>query len=141
VARYQALSAHTVNWTDPTVTKALATMAVVLGDTSNIYGGTSGAVKADFPTSVNNVLRSPPKAAMVIEGDCVPDAAAVKAKPDTEYNVFPFPAIDGSGPEVVIGGDRIVAFRDSPAIEAFVKFLTTPPGCGGMGDARRLRHR
>ena len=126
VAKYRALSAHTIKWTDPTVTKALTTMAAVIGDASNIYGGPSGAVRTEFPTSVNNVFESPPKAAMVIEGDFVPSAATVKATPATDYNVFPFPSINGSGPEVVIGGDTIVAFRDSPAIEAFIKFLTTP---------------
>ena len=98
----------------------------MFGDTSNIYGGTTGALHTDFPTSVNNVFRSPPKAAMVMEGDFVPGVATVKATPVTDYNVFAFPSINGSGPEVEIGGDTIVAFRDTPAIEAFVKFLTTP---------------
>ena len=95
-------------------------------------GGTSGAVQTDFPTSVNNVFQNPPKAAMVLEGDFVPGVATVKAKPGTDYGEFPFPSINGSPPSVVIGGDTIVAFRDNPAIEAFVKFL---------GDAgRRPRH-
>ena len=61
-----------------------------------------------------------------MEGDFVPGVATVKATPTTDYNVFTFPSINGSGPEVEIGGDTIVAFRDTPAIEAFVKFLTTP---------------
>ncbi len=126
VAKYRALSAHTIKWTDPTVKNALTTMAKVFGDTSNIYGGTTGALHTDFPTSVNNVFRSPPRAAMVMEGDFVPGVATVKATPVIDYNVFPFPSINGSGPEVEIGGDTIVAFRDTPAIEAFVKFLTTP---------------
>jgi hypothetical protein len=126
VAKYRALSAHTIKWTDPTVKKALRTMAAVLGDTSNIYGGTTGALRTDFPASVNNVFRSPPKAAIVMEGDFVPGVATVKATPITDYNVFTFPSINGSGPEVEIGGDTIVAFRDTPAIEAFIRFLTTP---------------
>ena len=89
-------------------------------------GGTSGAVQTDFPTSVNNVFQNPPKAAMVLEGDFVPGVATVKAKPGTDYAEFPFPSIGGSPPSVEIGGDTIVAFRDTPAIEAFVNFLGTP---------------
>jgi maltose-binding protein MalE len=126
VAKYRALSAHTIKWTDPTVKQALRTMTAVLGDTSSIYGGTTGALHTDFPTSVNNVFQSPPKAAMVIEGDFVPGVATVKGTPGTDYNVFTFPSINRSRPEVEIGGDTIVAFRDTPAIEAFIKFLTTP---------------
>ena len=93
---------------------------------ANLAGGTSGAVQTDFPTSVNNVFQNPPKAAIVMEGDFVPGVATVKAKPGTGYGEFPFPSINGSAPSVVIGGDTIVAFRDTPAIQAFVKFLATP---------------
>jgi alpha-glucoside transport system substrate-binding protein len=122
--KYNQLSAHKIKWTDPSVKQALKTMGQVLQG-GNMAGGTSGAIQTDFPTSVNNVFQNPPKAAMVIEGDFVPGVATVKAKAGTDYGEFPFPSINGSGPAVEIGGDTIVAFRDNPAIEAFVKFLTT----------------
>jgi ABC-type glycerol-3-phosphate transport system substrate-binding protein len=125
-AKYDALTNHTIPWTDPTVKKALTTMADVLGDSSNIYGGTGGALQTDFPTSVNNVFQNPPKAAMVMEGDFVPGVATVKAKAVTDYNVFGFPSVDGSAPAVVGGGDTVMMFKDTPASEAFVKYLATP---------------
>jgi alpha-glucoside transport system substrate-binding protein len=125
-AKYALLSAHKLKWTDKSVTAALQTMASVIGDSANMAGGTSGAVQTDFPTSVNNVFENPPKAAMVLEGDFVPGVATVKAKAGTDFNQFPFPSINGSPKSVVIGGDTIVAFRDNPAIRAFVKFLGTP---------------
>jgi alpha-glucoside transport system substrate-binding protein len=124
-AKYALLTAHKIPWTNASVTTALKTMAGVFAS-ANMAGGTSGAVQTDFPTSVNNVFQNPPKAAMVMEGDFVPGVATVKAKPGTGYGEFPFPSINGSAPSVVIGGDTIVAFRDTPAIEAFVKFLATP---------------
>ena len=126
LAKYQALSAHKIKWTDPSVTAALKTMAQVIGDAGNLAGGTSGAVQTDFPTSVNNVFQNPPKAAMVFEGDFVPGSATVKAKAGTDYGVFPFPSIGGSAPAVEVAGDSLVAFRDTPAIQAFVKYLATP---------------
>ena len=125
VTKYNLLSQHKIPWTDPTVTAAMKTMAQVLGNTSNLAGGTSGAVQTDFPTSVNNVFQNPPKAAIVFEGDFVPGVATVKAKAGTDYNVFAFPSIHGSGPAVEVGGDTIVAFNDNPAIQAFMKFLGT----------------
>jgi spermidine/putrescine-binding protein len=124
--KYDQLTTHKIPWTDPSVKKALQTMAQVLGDTSNINGGTSGALQTDFPTSVNNVFRNPPKAAMVIEGDFVPGVATVKAKPQTDYNVFTFPSVDGSQPAVVGGGDTVMMFKDTPASEALIKYLATP---------------
>jgi alpha-glucoside transport system substrate-binding protein len=125
LAKYNALSAHKIKWTDPSVTAALKTMGQVFGDSANLAGGTSGAVQTDFPTSVNNVFQNPPKAAIVIEGDFVPGVATVKAKAGTDFGQFPFPSIGGSGNAVVIGGDTIVTFKDTPAIRAFVNFLAT----------------
>jgi ABC-type glycerol-3-phosphate transport system substrate-binding protein len=125
-AKYALLSAHKIKWTDPSVAAALKTMAQVVGTSANMAGGTSGATQTDFPTSVNNVFQNPPKAAMVLEGDFVPGVATVKASPGKDYAEFPFPSIGGSPASVEIGGDSIVAFRDTPAIEAFVNFLGTP---------------
>ena len=125
-AKYDALTTHKIPWTDPSVKTALKTMADVLGDTGNIAGGTSGALQTDFPTSVNNVFKNPPKAAMVIEGDFVPGVATVKAKPQTDYNVFVFPSVNGSAPSVVGGGDTVMMFKDTPASEALIKYLASP---------------
>ncbi len=96
--KYDALTNHTIKWTDPTVKTALATMAKIFSDTSNIVGGKSGALQTDFPTSVSNVFTNPAKAAMVIEGDFVPGVVAGKSKLKavSGYNTFAFPAIDGA---------------------------------------------
>ena len=71
---------------------------------------------------------TPPKAAMVFEGDFVAGVilSSTKAKAVTDFNAAPFPAIKTSSDGVEVAGDTIVAFRDTPAIRAFVKFLTTP---------------
>ena len=74
-AKYDLLATHKIKWTDPSVKTTLKSMAQVFSDTGNIYGGTSGALQTDFPTSVNNVFSIPPKAAMVMEGDFVPGAS------------------------------------------------------------------
>jgi alpha-glucoside transport system substrate-binding protein len=124
--KYDQLTDHKIKWTDPSVKKTLQTMAQVLGDTSNIAGGTSGALQTDFPTSVNNVFRASPKAAMVMEGDFVPGVATVKAKAGTDYNVFAFPSVDGSQPSVVGGGDTVMMFKDTPAARALISYLATP---------------
>ena len=45
-AKYQALTAHTIKWTDPSVKTALKTMADIVGNSGNVAGGTTGAPKA-----------------------------------------------------------------------------------------------
>src|SRR3954453_7713097 len=126
--KYDQLSTHKLKWTDPSVKTALETMGEAFSDTSNIAGGTSGALQADFPTSVSKVFVNPAKAAQVIEGDFVPGVVAGKTslKPGTGYNVYDFPSVNGSQPSVVGGGDSLIMFKDSPAAEAFVKFMASP---------------
>jgi alpha-glucoside transport system substrate-binding protein len=131
LAKYNLLTAHKIKWTDASVTKALKTMAQVVGDTSNLAGGTSGSLQTDFPTCVTNAFSTPSKGAIVFEADFVAGAitSATKAKAGTGFNTAPFPAITpgADSTAVEIGGDLLVTFRDTPAIEAFVKFLATAP--------------
>jgi ABC-type glycerol-3-phosphate transport system substrate-binding protein len=143
-AKYAALSAHKIKWTDSSVATALKTMAQVVGDTANVAGGTSGALQYGFNDSVTNAFATPPKAAMVFEGDFVGGviSSSTKAKPGTGFNAFAFPTTKAGSPGangVEIGGDLFVTFRDTPAIRAFVNFLATAPAAeawaksGGFG--------
>jgi hypothetical protein len=145
-ARYDSLSAHKVKWTDASVTKALNTMAQVIGTSSNLAGGSSGALQFNFNDSVTNAFSSPPKAAMVFEGDFVGGVitSSTKSKPGTGFNTVPFPSIAAANSSAVeIGGDLFVTFRDTPAIEAFVKFLATAKAAnawaklGGFGTGNK----
>ena len=101
-------------------------MAEIYGDTDNIVGGTQGALQTDNPGSISKVLTEEPEAAMVIEGDFVPASVETTLEPVEGYNVFTFPAIDGSAPAVIGAGDYVVMFKDSPAAQALVTYLTTP---------------
>jgi alpha-glucoside transport system substrate-binding protein len=123
--KYDQLSKHEIKWTDPSVKEALTEMAKVFaGD--NVAGDTAGALQTDFPTSVSNVLAAQPKAAMVIEADFVPGVVKTTLKPETGYNFFAFPSINDSPPSVVAKGNLVIAFRDTPAVRAFIDYLVSP---------------
>ncbi len=127
--KYDQLVAHEIPWTDQSVKDALNEMAKILGDTDNVAGGTQGALQTDFPTSVTQVFADPPKAAMIFEGDFVGGViqAETNAEPQSGFDVFPFPAIDGEGGNFVVGGgDVVVMFNDSPAAQALIEYLATP---------------
>jgi ABC-type glycerol-3-phosphate transport system substrate-binding protein len=84
---------------------------------------------------------------MVFEADFVGGviASSTKAKPSTGFNTFVWPSITpgANASAVEIAGDMMVAFRDSPAIEAFVKYLATPEAAeiwakqGGFGTGNK----
>ena len=125
--KYDQLTTHALKWTDKSVRATLTLMAQVIGDKSNIAGN---PLQTDFPTSVTNVFQpSKPKAAMVFEGDFVPGVAAgqTKAKAKTDYNVFPFPSVNGKGGDYVVGGgDVVTMFKDTPATRELVEYLASP---------------
>jgi len=125
---YDQLAEHEIPWTHESVTNALETMAEVFSDTDNIAGGTSGALETDFPSAVTNAFKEDPDAAMVIEADFVESVItdSTEAEPETGFNVFDFPAVEGSDPAVVGGGDSIIMFEDSPAAQALIEYLASP---------------
>ena len=123
---YDQLARHEIPWTDQSVKDALTIMAEVVGDSENLAGGTESALQTEMPASVANVFTDSPKAAMVIIGDFAPGQGEFTLEPETGYNVFTFPSIEGSGPSVIGSGDLFVQFKDSPAADAFLEYLTTP---------------
>lgn len=123
---YDQLSRHEIPWTHASVKTALAEMAKVVGDADNIAGGRNGALQTDFETSVSNVFSNNPKAALVGWLDAVPGVVQHPLKPQTGYDVFPFPDIGDSAPSAVGSGNIFIMFRDTPATRAFLEYLATP---------------
>lgn len=123
--KYDQLTNHEIPWTDESVKTALTAMGDIFKDKDNLVGGTDGALQTEFPKSVENVFVDPAKGAQIIEGDFVPGVVKSKLEPVTGYNQFAFPSIGGSGNTVVGGGDSIVAFTDTPAVQALVEYLAS----------------
>jgi len=130
--KYDQLVAHEIPWTDDSVKQALAKMGEVLTE-KTIAGGSKGSLATDFPGSVSAVFADPPKAAIVYEGDFVAGVITgeTDAKLGQQADFFDFPAIDGSQPAVVGGGDVAVQLTDSPAAKELMKFLAS----GEAGEA------
>ena len=125
--KYDQLSNHEIPWTDQSVKDALTVMADVVGDSSNMAGGTDGSLETTFDASAAKVFSEDPQAAMLILGDFAPGVVKNNPlEPVTGYNVFAFPSIEGSAPAVVGGGDICVNFKTSEAATAFLEYLTTP---------------
>ena len=126
VEKYDQLTKHEIPWTDQSVKDALTVMQDIVGESDNLAGGTEEALQTEMPTSVANVFNESPEAAMVVIGDFAPGVTETTLEPETGYNVFTFPSIEGSEPAVVGGGDIFVEFKKSEAADAFLEYLTTP---------------
>ncbi|GAA2234979.1 ABC transporter substrate-binding protein [Streptomyces nogalater] len=126
--KYDQLAQHKIKWTDPSVKRALTTLAQLWGKKEYLAGGQSGALQTEFPQSVTQTFTGgdQPKSAMVYEGDFVQvNIGETKSEVGTDAKVFPFPAVGDSAP-VVSGGDAAVILKDSKAAQALATFLASP---------------
>jgi ABC-type glycerol-3-phosphate transport system substrate-binding protein len=122
---YDKLTKHEIKWTDPTVTKALQTLAQVWGKGSFIAGGSSGALQQKFDGSVTDTFGKN-KAAMVYGGDfAAANIGTTSAKVGTDAKVFAFPKAGDTTP-AVLGGDTAVALKDTKGAMALMKYLASP---------------
>ncbi|WP_030224615.1 ABC transporter substrate-binding protein [Streptomyces sp. NRRL WC-3626] len=138
--KYDALAAHEIKWTDPTVVGALTTLGKLFKDKQLVAGGQKQALNTDFPGSVEKVFGPKAEAAMVYEGDFVAGVAKDQFGKDigTDADFFPFPPVgDGKAP-VVSGGDAAVVLKDgknSDAGMALVEYLASPEAAAVWAEA------
>jgi hypothetical protein len=98
-----------------------------------------------FPQSVTNVFGKKGRAALVYEGDFVATVIDEETtfKVGEGAKVFDFPAVRGSAPAVVGGGDVAVAMKDSEGAMALLEYLASPEAAaiyarqGGFLSANR----
>lgn len=141
--KYDQLAAHKLPWTDASVVKALTTLGEIFKDKQLVAGGSAGALRTDFPGSVEQVFGPKPKAGMVYEGDFVggmaKDDFGRKLGEDAKF--FPFPGVDSGKAPVVSGGDAAVVLKDGKnqkGAQALLEFMATPEaaavwaGAGGF---------
>jgi alpha-glucoside transport system substrate-binding protein len=129
--KYDALAAHELKWTDPSVVEALTTLGELFKDKQLLAGGQKGALNTDFPGSVEKVFGPKPEAGMVYEGDFVAGVAKDQFGKaiGQDANFFPFPAVDGGEAPVVSGGDAAVVLKDGKNAKAgmeLLEYLATP---------------
>jgi alpha-glucoside transport system substrate-binding protein len=152
-ADYNKLAAHSIKWTDASVTTAFTTMAQLVGTPSYLLGGVQGSLSNAYPACVDKVFPKPPaqpQAAMVFEGDFVVSeitgnsanytpgttgtgGAACTADPAKTpcYNffAFPAPAADSANATAIQGaGDVAMLLTATPQSTALIKYLAGPEG-------------
>jgi alpha-glucoside transport system substrate-binding protein len=164
---YNKLAAHTLKWTDPTVTTSLTTLGQLFSKTGYLAGGLGGSLSNLFPQCVDKVFPKSgnPQAAMVAEADfvvseittnsakytggttgaggapCTPDPTAT---PCYNFFSFPAPAADSANNTAVQGaGDVAIMVNSTPQAQALIQYLAGPDGAsiwahlGGFATANK----
>ncbi|MGB2963935.1 MAG: ABC transporter substrate-binding protein [Anaerolineales bacterium] len=130
------LALHDTAWNDPGVVEAWELYGSWAADPDYALGGAQGTVSTGFIDAINAVFSDPPQAYMVKQSGFA-GGVAMGQYPELEFGTdvdfFVIPEEDGSAPVMQVGGDAMAVFNDTPAVKAFVAYLTS--GQGGQAWA------
>jgi alpha-glucoside transport system substrate-binding protein len=128
-AKYQKLFSGKVSFTDKSVVTALKDMVQIVNN-KYVLGGIQGMLGQSFVGGIGDVFGKSPKAHLYYEGGFVGGIATQQVntslKPGVDINDFYWPSINPKyGSPVTGGGDYAVAFKDSPQIRQFLKYISS----------------
>jgi alpha-glucoside transport system substrate-binding protein len=123
----QGIIDGTIPFNDQGVKDAWTIYGKWASDAKYTVGGAQGTLSTNFNDAIYKVFADPPEAMMVKQSGFAGGAVAAKY-PDlvygTDYDFFPFPGAQG----VQGGADLMLAFSNSPAVQALVTYLASPAG-------------
>lgn len=116
-----------VPYNDAGVKQAYETYGKWATDPKYTVGGAQGTLSTPFLDAIYNVFQDPPKAMMVKQSGFA-GGEILKKFPDlkygNDYDFFPFPGAKG----LQGGFDWMMSFKNSPAVQALVTYLSSPTG-------------
>src|SRR5438445_9818998 len=128
-AKYQALFTGKLKFTDPSVAAALKIMVQIINN-QYVLNGVQGVLGQSFVGGIGDVFGTSPKAQLYFEGGFVGGIALQqvnpKLVPGKTIAFFPWPTIKAALDKPVVGGaDFAGAFKDTPEVRQFLKYIST----------------
>jgi alpha-glucoside transport system substrate-binding protein len=124
---YDQWVAHEIPWTDPAVRAAWEKFGQILHGEGYIPGGAQFAVSTSPQDASYLPFQDPPQAYMYFLGAFAEGFIAQQfpeQEAGTDYNFFPFPAINEDFAGAATGsGDIVVMFNDTPAARSLMQYL------------------
>jgi alpha-glucoside transport system substrate-binding protein len=117
-------------WTSPEVRGAYAKFGAIATDPKLVSGGPNSALTTNFGESPKGLVADPPGCYLHVQADWVGNAMAAAVPgvtAGTDIDFFPFPALDPQAAgSLEINGEVLGAFRDTPQVRAFMRYVSTP---------------
>jgi alpha-glucoside transport system substrate-binding protein len=129
-AKYQALFTGKLKFTDPSVANAARIMTQIINN-KYVLNGVQGALGQSFVGGIGDVFGTSAKAQLYFEGGFVGGIATQQVnknlKAGKTIGDFPWPTIKPSLDHPVVGAaDFAAAFKDTPEVRQFLKYISTP---------------
>jgi alpha-glucoside transport system substrate-binding protein len=129
-AKYLSLFSGKTKFTDPSVKAAILQMTQVLNN-KYLVGGIQGALGTAFVDGIGRVFGKKPSAQLYFEGGFVGgialDQVNKSLKAGKTINSFFWPTIKAKYGQPMVGaGDLAAAFKDTPDVRTFLKYISSP---------------
>jgi alpha-glucoside transport system substrate-binding protein len=130
-AKYQALFTGKLKFTDPSVANAARIMTQIINN-QYVLNGVQGVLGQSFVGGIGDVFGTSAKAQLYFEGGFVGGIALQQVNKNLvagkTIGDFPWPTIKASLDHPVVGAaDFAAAFKDTPEVRQFLKYISTGP--------------
>ena len=124
---YNQWITHQMPFNSPSVIKAFNEFGKFLKTPKYTKGGPQTAVSTAFTDSVLGIFGESPDCYMHRQANFISASFPEEAQPKVDYDVFLLPGIDPKyGTPLLVAGDALVMFNQTPESEALMRYLITP---------------
>lgn len=125
---YDKWVSNEIPFNDPIVVSAIEEFGAFARNDSYVAGGASAVASTDFRDSPKGMFESPPQCYMHRQASFIPAFFPEGTEVGTDADFFYFPAYESKdlGKPVLGAGTMFGITKDSPAAQAFMKFLQSP---------------
>lgn len=127
-ADYDAWVSNELKFDDPKVVAAIEEFGWFARNDAHVQGGAGAVGATDFRDSPKGLFASPPACYMHRQASFIPSFFPEGTVVGEDIDFFYFPAYEGKdlGKPVLGAGTLFVVTQDSPATQAFMRFLQAP---------------
>ncbi len=126
---YDKWVAHQIPWTDASIKQAFQSFGQIVNGSHFINGAPQSILATNFQPATYPPFQSPPGAYMCYLGDFAEGFITGQfpnIAPGTDFNFFPFPAINAQYKGAITGGaDLVTALRTTTAVQKLITYLET----------------
>lgn len=121
---YNSWWAGKTKWSDPAIKAAFQDLGTMV---TGSYGGANRILTTNFANAGDPIFATPPNCLFLHQASFITGLGAFKDKTAvTDYNFFPFPAVNAQYAGAVEGaGDLFGAFSNTPQTAALMKYLVS----------------
>ncbi|NER20133.1 MAG: carbohydrate ABC transporter substrate-binding protein [Symploca sp. SIO1C2] len=115
-----------ITFEDPVVKNAFTEFGKIALNPQYVAGGTTGIISIPFGDSPNPLFENPPGCYLHRQATFITSFFPENVVVGKDVDVFPLPSIkEELGVPLLVGGEIVAVFNDTPEVQALVEYLTT----------------